>query len=268
VDAVMGWQLLWRLVAMYARRRWPRARLQAYQARALHRLRTFVYAHSPFYRRFHEGLIDRPLEELPVLTKALMLEHFDELVTDRAVRLTDVRAHAAGSYAAERYLGRYWVLGTSGSSDLRGYFLHGRRELLTFLASFIRPTWEASHLGDWHARYRTAIIGSPSGIGAQLASCVPPRWSPTLLLDTHDSFESIVDRLNAWQPDMLAVAPSMLNPLAEAQLDGSLTVSPRAIFSSGEVLTPALRARVEEAWGQRLYDVYGERSARRRVRSP
>jgi hypothetical protein len=51
--------------------------------------------HSPFYQRFHAGRTDRPLHELPVLTKAMVMEHFDQLVTDPAVSLADVEAHLA-----------------------------------------------------------------------------------------------------------------------------------------------------------------------------
>jgi hypothetical protein len=37
-------------------------------------------------------LYDAPLRELPVLTKAMVMEHFDDLVTDRTIRLEDVKA--------------------------------------------------------------------------------------------------------------------------------------------------------------------------------
>jgi hypothetical protein len=36
---------------------------------------------------------DQPLSELPVLTKAAMMEHFDEFVTDRTLRLKVLEAH-------------------------------------------------------------------------------------------------------------------------------------------------------------------------------
>jgi phenylacetate-CoA ligase len=65
--------------------RWTRPQLEAYQGQELHRLREYAYAHSPFYQQFHKGLTDRPLKALPVLTKTMVMEHFDELVTDRAV---------------------------------------------------------------------------------------------------------------------------------------------------------------------------------------
>jgi len=58
---------------------WTRQQLETHQANALRSLREYTYAHSPFYRRFHQGLVDAPLHELPVLTKAMLMEHFDDL---------------------------------------------------------------------------------------------------------------------------------------------------------------------------------------------
>jgi hypothetical protein len=31
---------------------------------------------SPFYAKLHQGLVGSPLEELPVVTKQAMMEHF------------------------------------------------------------------------------------------------------------------------------------------------------------------------------------------------
>jgi phenylacetate-CoA ligase len=69
------------------RDRWTRRQLEGHQGRALHRLREHDYARSPFYRRFHKGFTDRPLNELPVLTKEMVMEQFDELVTNPPVRM-------------------------------------------------------------------------------------------------------------------------------------------------------------------------------------
>src|SRR5215468_5788575 len=88
---------------------WTRQQLEAHQADALHNLREYTYAHSTFYQQFHQGLTNAPLQELPVLTKAMMMEHFDELVTDRAIRLEDVKAQMQALTGDERYLGRYWA---------------------------------------------------------------------------------------------------------------------------------------------------------------
>ena len=47
------------------------------------RMRTVGYTHvgylPPFYRRFHKDLEQAPLGELPVLTKATLMDTFDEI---------------------------------------------------------------------------------------------------------------------------------------------------------------------------------------------
>lgn len=68
-----------KLGQMRQHERWTRLQLEAYQAESLRHLREFAYAHSPFYQRFHKGLTDQPFQELPVLTKAMVMENFDEL---------------------------------------------------------------------------------------------------------------------------------------------------------------------------------------------
>ncbi len=72
-----------------------RDELLALQAAALAELRAFALAHSPFYRELHRGLEDAPLEALPVVTKAMLRDRFDNLVTDRDVRLVDVEQYLA-----------------------------------------------------------------------------------------------------------------------------------------------------------------------------
>jgi phenylacetate-CoA ligase len=58
-------------------------------------LRGCAYARSPFSGRFHKRFGERPFQDLPILTKETVMEHFDELVTDPTVRLADVNAHLA-----------------------------------------------------------------------------------------------------------------------------------------------------------------------------
>ena len=60
---------------------WTRQQLEASQADSLIQLRAYAYAYSPFYQKFHKGLMGRPLSELPILTKAILMENFNELVS-------------------------------------------------------------------------------------------------------------------------------------------------------------------------------------------
>src|SRR5512138_2818418 len=102
-------RLLRTLKELRGHEHWTRQQLELHQAKALQGLRQYAYQRSPFYQKFHQGLTERPLRELPVLTKAMMMEHYDELVTDRSLHLEEVRANASQSEAGQRYKDRYWV---------------------------------------------------------------------------------------------------------------------------------------------------------------
>lgn len=154
---------LWRELGRLIRRdQWAREQLAAHQSEALDRLRAYAYANSPFYQRFHAGLMDRPLVELPVLTKAMVREHFDELVTDPAIHLDDAWDYLASLKPGEkrRFLGRYWVCATSGSTGRPGVFLFDRAEWLAALAGFGRAhEWAGLPVRLTH-RMKMAAIGS------------------------------------------------------------------------------------------------------------
>jgi len=95
----MNTQIILKILALRHRLRqrdlWTRQRLEAYQARELRLLWEYAFARSPFYGRFHKEVSERPLHDLPILTKEAVMEHFDELVTDPTARLADVETHLA-----------------------------------------------------------------------------------------------------------------------------------------------------------------------------
>jgi phenylacetate-CoA ligase len=241
------------------RDRWTRRQLEGHQHGALHRLREHAYARSPFYGRFHKGFTDRPLGELPVLTKQMVMEHFDELVTDPTVRLADVEAHLASlSGGDERLNGRYRVASTSGSTGRRGFFLWDPGEWATVLASYNRSfDWAGVGAGLTH-RTRMAVVSSttPWHQSARVGASVSSPWVLTLRIDSGDPMERIVERLGGFQSRVLVAYASMAHLLAEEQLAGRLGISPGFVFASSEVFTEQARRRVEEAWGRKPFEVY------------
>ena len=239
--------------------RWTRWQLEEYQGRALRLLREHAHERSPFYRHFHKGFTDHSLKDLPVLTKQMVMEYFDELVTDPAIRLADVEAHLATlSGGDELFNGRYRVVSTSGSTGRRGFFLWEPHEWATVLASYNRSfDWAGVGAGLTH-RTRMAVVSSttPWHQSARVGASVHSRWVPTLRLDSGNPLESIVERLNAFQPKVLVAYASMAHLLAEEQLAGRLRIAPGFVFASSEVFTEQAKRRVEEAWGEKPFEVY------------
>ena len=252
-------KLLYTLEQIRKRERWTRPQLEAHQAESLRRLRDYACARSPFYQKFHRGLTGRPLNELPVLTKAMMMEHFDELVTDRSLHLEEVRAYAAQGEAGQRYRNRYWVNATSGSSGHPGFFLFDDAEWVYILASFARSQeWSGVKVNLTH-RQRMATVASisPWHMSSQVAATVKGWWRPSLRLPASQPLPQTVQQLNDWQPEVLIAYASMAGILAEEQLAGRLHIHPRWVYTSSEVLTKQTRQRVREAWGDEPFDQYG-----------
>ncbi|MBV9228694.1 MAG: phenylacetate--CoA ligase family protein, partial [Chloroflexi bacterium] len=234
--------------------RWTRKLLEDYQARALQACREYAYAHSPFYQQFHQGLTDRPLQDLPVLTKAMLMEHFDDLVTDRPIHLEEVRQYLANPSGQERYLNRYRVMATSGSTGQPGVFLASQAEGATLTVGFTRfPAWAGVTPGS-----KVAIIASTASghMSSQIPAMVHGQLLSRLQLSASDPVETLVQTLNKGQPDMLAGYASILRVLAEEQRQGRLHIAPGFIFSASETLTDETRQRIELAWHRRLFNIY------------
>jgi phenylacetate-coenzyme A ligase PaaK-like adenylate-forming protein len=259
VNIGITWKVLRAAGDLARHEQWTRPRLELAQATQLRHLREFAYARSPFYQKFHRGKMDRPLSDLPVLTKSQLMEDFDELVTDRAVRLDAVRAHLDGDGAGRRYLGRYWVNATSGSSGQPGIFLFDEDEWIRVLASFARAhEWAGVGVNLTH-RMRMASVASvsPWHMSSQVGATLRSWWMPALRLAASEPIGETVSWLNGWQPEMLVAYASMARVLADEQLAGRLNIHPHLVFTSSEVLTGETRRRAEQAWGQSPLDQYG-----------
>lgn len=250
--------LLRQIARQRAAEHWSQEQLRAHQSLALQHLRSFAYSRSPFYQKFHAGKFDSPLNQLPILTKHNLMDHFNELVTDPQVRLRDVRAFTANQNGQTKYLNRYWVCATSGSTGAPGIFLFDRQEWVNVMATFARGHEWAGGLINLRHRMKMASVASttPWHMSSQVGITLNSTWMPALRLAAGDPLPSIVERLNAFLPDMLVTYASMSRILADEQIAGRLRIKPHLIFTSSEVLTDESRRRATAAWGREPFSQY------------
>jgi phenylacetate-coenzyme A ligase PaaK-like adenylate-forming protein len=242
--------ILRKRAALRAHERWTRAELADHQAAAVNALREQAMTHSRFYQRFHRGFENKPLGDLPILTKSQLMDAFDELVTDPEIRQVDVEQHLARLRGNDRYLDRYWVSRTSGSSGHPGIFLTDRNEWSTVIASYARAQEWAGIDAKLTRRTRLGVVSSrvPWHQSARVAMSVDTPFIPVRRFDATQPLPEIVAGLNDWQPENLIVYASMSRVLAEEQLAGRLRIHPKAVMCSSEVLTEEAIARAELAW--------------------
>lgn len=251
-------KLLWELDELMKRDRWTHQQVRAHQAHALHSLREFAYAQSPFYTRFHKGKTNRPLSELPILTTDMLIENFDQIVTDRSVHLSEVQAHMSRIRGDEHFRGQYWVSSTPGDTGRRGFILFDDAEWTTALASSARARqWAGMRAGvNHHLKLASVLCTVQWGMMGRSDMTLDSNRTPALHLDASLALDVMVQRLNEWQPEVLIICPFVGRALAEEQISGRLRLSPQHIFTCGEVLTTTTRQELEAAWGKRLFNQY------------
>jgi len=245
---------------------WPAGRLAAHRTRQLRGLVRAAAERSPWYsKRLADVDIDRldetTLAGLPVLTKAELMEHFDDIVTDRRLSLAQLERHLRTVETGSYLFGRYTAIMSSGSTGQRGVFVYDWDSWAVFWLSMFRGVLRVK-LADPVLAERPAVLAAVAAAhfshataamartfsGAHLSSIRFPVTLPT---------EEIVAGLNQAQPDLMLAYPSVLYVLAREAMAGRLHIAPRRILAGAEPLLPEIRAAAEQAWGGKVINIWG-----------
>ena len=249
---------------------WPAERLAAHRQERLRQLVRTATERSPWYRRrladVDIGRLDETtLPELPVLTKTELMEHFDDIVTDRRLSLAQLEQHLSTAETGSYLFGRYTAITSGGSTGQRGVLVYDwdswavhwlsvfrgvLRVKLADPALARRPTVLAS-VAAAHFSHGTAATARTFS-GAHLTGIRFPVTLPT---------GDIVTGLNRARPDFMLAYPSVLYALAREALAGRLHIAPRRILAGAEPLLPEIRAAAERAWAGKVINVWGTSEA-------
>src|SRR5580704_9089014 len=254
--------LLW-LKAIYERarvQRLSRKQLEAEQTKKFRQLAALVYERSPFYR----SIIDeRSIDihrccptDFPVLTKQIVAENFDRILTDHRVsraRIEDflTRSHDPG----ELLDGRFHVLHSSGTSGTVGHMVYSHEAWIKGASQMLRVL-------PLRLRTRVAFVAAAEGHYAGASLLVTGNYGTNRLFfdvrtyDVSRPMDQIIEALNDFQPQVLTGYAGVLERLAEAQGDGTLSIRPQVLVSGAEPLRPHCRAILEQAFDASVLNSY------------
>ncbi len=253
--------------------RWTRAggmpAIEAVQRERLRALVDFARAHSAFYRKAYRGVASavRSVGELPIVRKRELMTHFDEWVTDPRItrRLLEAFLEDRG-HIGERFLGRYVVWRSSGTSGEPGLFVQDPNTLATCdaLASLQLQTMGMAMRYGWgllaqggRAALLTATGDHYAGIASWRRTQRQFPWIEARSYSVLEPLASLVEQLNGYQPAFLASYPTALLLLAGERTAGHLRIAPATLWSFGESLTAAAQAEIEAAFGCPVENDYG-----------
>lgn len=252
-----------KLIEFEVNQRSTRAQLQARQLRKFRRLAARAARRSPHYaevvRSRRIDLATCTPADFPVLTKSDLMENFDRIATDRRITRKGVEAFLADSVdPGDLYLGEYQICHTSGSSGEVGYFVFGHGD-------WARATAQHARVRGWPPFLQpetVAFVGATDGHFAGVSAASTARRGinglvrKVILCEVNDPLSATIERLNAFQPQVVIGYAAILCTLAEKQREGQLRIAPRRIDSSGEPLTDADRELLASAFGAQVFNLY------------
>jgi phenylacetate-CoA ligase len=238
------------------------------QERRLRALLRHAVAHSGYYRTKFRNLdiAGCPLVDLPPTNKAEMMAHFDEVMTDPAVRRAELAEFLdEPARHKEPFLGRYAASQTSGSQGQPLLIVQDPQCLDLLFAlqcgrgNQVTPVTPLAAAHRLVSPVRLAVVLMKEGVYPSAAAFdhMPAGARAFVrVLRVAPSDPDLVHRLNDFRPHAVTAYASVLQTLALAADRLQLAPHLRQIVNTSEVLTDRARNLLHDAFGVPVLDTY------------
>lgn len=241
----------------------------ARQRRRFAEIVAYARAHSPYYRDLYRDLPNDGADPLilPTTDKQRLMERFDDWVTDRDLSLANVQSLIEDPQRiGERYLGKYTLATTSGTTGRRGIFVLDDYTMAVTKAMALRmlTSW-LSFGGLVRIVLRGGRMAMVMATGGHFASAVAAaqmrrgsegRAKRIGVFPANTPLPELVAQLNQFRPAVMAPYASMAAQLASEQEAGRLRVRPVLLALSAEGLPQAEYGRIARAFGAKVGNSY------------
>ncbi|EFK3451340.1 CoF synthetase, partial [Escherichia coli] len=221
--------LIWRYFRTRRLHFTDRKALENWQAKRLHQFQQNVLSHSPWFQRY----LTLPFNQWPMMDKALMMTHFDEMNTAGLKRdeLLDCAMRSEQSRDFKPCVGKFSVGLSSGTSGRRGLFVVSPHEQQMWAAGVL-----AKVLPDGlFAKERVALFLRADN---NLYQSVNNRWLSLDFYDLLAPFQAQLKLLQQRAPTIIVAPAQVLRALALEVMAGELTLKVKKVISVAEVLEP------------------------------
>lgn len=223
-----------------------RSSLLTYQQRQLARHLHWVSKHSPFYASY-KGL---PLAAWPIIDKASMMTHFDQMNT-AGLTLTEVMQAALESEQDRDFspMVRGYTVGlSSGTSGQRGAFVVSAAE---------RAQWAGTILAKLLPKglFSGERVAFFLRANSNLYTAIQSKWISFQFFDLFSPFSAHLQTLAEYRPTILVAPAQVLRAVALATHEGAINIHPKKVISVAEVLDPMDRPLITQTLGE-LHEVY------------
>ncbi len=264
--------LLWNLFQLKQNEHKTREQLEEIREKKLRRVLKTAYEKSPYYRRAFEeagidgeNLTELPLSAFPVMDKDVLMQHFEEIVTVSDLTQEGLRQFDAdGKDSKGKYLGKYHVVHSSGSTGIPRYFVYDDKAWGQMLLGIIRGAlWDMSMpqilrllSGGLRILYIAATDGRYGGAMA-VGDGIDGVGAKQLFLDIKTPLSQWISSIRAFGPNLVIGYPSAIKILGELVEKGEVQAQVCRVISCGEPLSPGLRSYLEKVFQAVVVNFYG-----------
>ncbi len=252
-------------------RRATRAEIEARQRRRLTEMLSFARRQSRFYKRHYadvpEGSTD--LTQYPPVSKSMLMEHFDDLVTDTAITKAEIDAFVADeTKIGERFLGMYPVWTTSGTTGEPGVFVQD--ETAWTISDVLGDRWIVPAMAGisslsrlFTQNLRIGLVAVSGGHFAGAAGLEMMRRESVYgerrlrLFSPKSPIDDLISDLNQYQPAILEGYSTVFVELARAQQDGRLDISPALVLPTAEPISETQKRMLRDTFDCVVRELYG-----------
>ena len=269
----MGYiRLLWDLYQLKRNTAKSEEQIKTLQDKKLRKMLRYAYQHSEYYRRtFAQAGISKenidkiPLKQFPVITKELLMQNFDELVTDPKIKQEELRKFDESPVSrTENYLGRYHIIHSSGSTGIPRYFVYDDKAWGQMLLGIIRGALWGMGMTDIlkllagkpRILYIAATDGRYAGAMA-VGDGITGLHARQEYLDINEPIEKGNQKVIKFDPNIVIGYPSAIKLMAEQVRLGRVPNHVERVISCGEPLSAGLRSFLEDTFQCPVINFYG-----------
>lgn len=243
--------------------RLSRAELEASKLKKFRKLVKYINKHSPYYSNIiRERKINVKScvpEDFPIIDKTILLDNFDDIITDRNITKSMVMDFLGKSKNPnDLMLNKFQVLHTSGSSGEVGYFVFSQADWGRGVAQYPRARIKRQNWGRVKLAYFAATEGHFGGVSlvTTLRRRVIRRLVNLGVFEVNSPLETVLEELNSFKPEVLIGYTTAIKMLAEKQLAGALNIAPTIVETSGESLSVEDRAFLTDTFKCQVNNTY------------
>ena len=247
--------LIEKMIKTYKADFWTREKIASVQKKRLASLVNYARENSPFYRDLYKDIPDDyTLTDLPTVSKPQLMEHFDQVLTDRNISMKRIDDFTQNIDNIGRMLDdKYLIFKTSGSTGNPAVVLYdkGNIDVSSAVAAF--RTFARKEDFRKFMKHGKKTAGVFADYGFYLACGMSrylqlqmPHKKSKITVDVNAPEEEIISKLNDFQPAMLSGYPSNLALLADFE---ELNIHPDVVITGGELLTDEIRTKLTDKFG-------------------